>query len=82
MESRVFLFVRKTGIQNTNIIEIDRKKAIKFIKDNYRNKNRYQIGILTGNNYETIKSVYGEYAPFKKVVELEILNSLVNNCWK
>ncbi|MGL5754601.1 MULTISPECIES: hypothetical protein [Bacteria] len=79
MESKVFLFVRKSGVENTNILEIDRKEAIKFVKENYRNKNKFQVGILTGSSYDSIKSVYGEYAPFKKVYEIQDLEILIDD---
>lgn len=79
MESKVFLFVRKSGVESTNILEIDRKEAIKFVKENYRNKNKFQVGILTGNSYDSIKSVYGEYAPFKKVYEIQDLEILIDD---
>ncbi|WP_418964572.1 hypothetical protein [Cetobacterium sp.] len=74
---KVFLFMRKTGIEGTNIIELDRMEAVNFVKDNYRNKDKYQIGILSGSSYDVIKSVYGEYAPFKKTENLEELKQML-----
>lgn len=36
-------------------------------KDEIQYFEEIQIGILGGKDYETVKSVYGEYAPFKKI---------------
>lgn len=69
MESKVFLFVRKTGVAGTNIIEIDRKEAMKFVREN--RKSNFQVGILMGNSYDDILDVYGEYAPLRKVNNLK-----------
>lgn len=74
---KVFLFIRKTGVEGTNVIELDRMEAVNFVKKNYRNKEKYQIGILSGDSYDIIKSVYGEYAPFKKAENLEELRKML-----
>lgn len=65
---KTYLFVRKTGILGTKIVETTRKEAVKYIRENNKiNDEEIQIGILGGKDYETVKSVYGEYAPFKKL---------------
>ena len=63
--SKTFLFVRMKGTAGTKIIETTRKEAVKYIRENLGSD--LQIGILGGNDYDTIKSVYGEYAPFYKL---------------
>lgn len=37
------MFVRKTGVNETNIIEVDIKETMKFIKENRKNKDKFQI---------------------------------------
>lgn len=63
---KTFLFIRKTGIGGTKILETSIPEAIQFIRANKKNI-ELQIGILGGKDYETVKSVYGEYAPFEKI---------------
>ena len=70
--SKTYLFVREIGVAGTKIVETTRKEAIKYIKEN-RGIVGKQIGILGGNDYNTVKSVYGEYAPFKKIAEISKL---------
>ena len=77
LETKVFLFVRKIGVDGTSIIEVDIKEAMKFIKENRKNKDKFQIGILAGNSYDNILDVYGEYAPVKKIDSLEELNLIL-----
>lgn len=77
LETKVFLFVRKIGVNETNVIEVDIKEAMKFIKENRKNKDKFQIGILTGNSYNNILDVYSEYAPLKKIDSLEELNLIL-----
>lgn len=64
--TKTYLFVRTTGITGTKILETTMKEAIKYLKEN-RGNEELQIGILGGSDYETVKSVYGEYAPFQKI---------------
>lgn len=70
--SKTYLFVRETGISGTKIVETTRKEAIQYIKEN-RGTTGKQIGILGGNDYNTVKSVYGEYAPFEKISDISKL---------
>ncbi|MCF2612824.1 MULTISPECIES: hypothetical protein [Fusobacterium] len=70
--SKTYLFVRETGISGTKIVETTRKEAIQYIKKN-RGTAGKQIGILGGNDYNTVKSVYGEYAPFEKISDISKL---------
>lgn len=70
--SKTYLFVRETGIAGTKIVETTRKEAIQYIKKN-RGIIGKQIGILGGNDYNTVKSVYGEYAPFEKIANISKL---------
>ncbi|WP_038291012.1 hypothetical protein [Acetivibrio straminisolvens] len=62
---KTYIFSRKTGTGGTKIMEIDKKEAIQIMKEN-RNKD-YQLGILTGSNFDVVIKVYSEYAPFHKV---------------
>jgi len=39
----------------------------------------YQLGILCGVSYDSVKRVYGEYAPFRKVESVSELLSNVEN---
>lgn len=66
-----YLYIRETGINGTKILETTRKHAVSIIKENRRTG--YQLGILGGRNLGTIKSVYGEFAPFIKVESEEEL---------
>lgn len=67
---KTYLFVRTTGIAGTKIVETTRKAAIAYVKTH--RKEGIQIGILGGSDYDTVKSVYGEYAPFHKVKMSEL----------
>jgi len=62
---KAFLVARKVGIGGTAILETTRKQAISVMRLN-RGK-AYQIAILGGPNYDTVRKVYGEYSPFRRV---------------
>ena len=64
--STTFLYVREPGNRGTIVYRIDRKEAIKVMRK-YR-KSEYQIGILSAKNIESLRCVYGEFAPFKEEV--------------
>ena len=59
---KTYIFSRKTGTNGTKIMETDKKTALKIMKEN--RKIKYQLGMLTGDNFDTVIKVYGEYAPF------------------
>lgn len=65
---KTYLFVRTTGIKGTKIFETTRKEAIAYMRSHQ--EDTIQIGILGGSDYETVKSVYREYAPFCRVKEI------------
>ena len=64
--STIFLYVRKPGHRGTIVSQMDRKEAVKVMRK-YR-KTKYQIGILSAKNIESLRLVYGEFAPFKEVI--------------
>lgn len=64
---KTFLYKREENC--TKILEIDKKEAIQFIKEN-RNNN-YQLGMFIGEDFDTVIRVYGEYSPFYKVKSVE-----------
>ena len=43
---------------------MDRKEAVGVIRKH--RKTKYQIGILSAKNIESLRCVYGEFAPFKE----------------
>ena len=47
------------------------KSAVGIMRQN--RKPGYQLGILTGPNYNMISRVYGEYSPFKRVSSVDEL---------
>ncbi|WP_461207860.1 hypothetical protein [Clostridium sp. DL1XJH146] len=71
-----YLYARRTGISGTAMLEISRREAIEIMK-----KNRgvdFQLGILGGADYSEVIRVYGEFAPYKKVLSVEELIDFVN----
>jgi hypothetical protein len=74
---KAYLFARRTGTSGTAIFETTRKEAISIMRQN--RKKGYQLGILCGVSYDSVKRVYGEYAPFKKVESVSELLSNVEN---
>ena len=64
--STIFLYVRKPGHRGTIVSRMDRKEAVGVMRK-YR-KSKYQIGILSAKNIESLRLVYGEFAPFKEVI--------------
>lgn len=73
MDWKVYLFARKPGVLGTKIMEIEEMKAIEYLEANYDNDLGIDLGILSGDSFGTVRSVYGEYAPFKKVNSLDEL---------
>ncbi len=62
---KTYIFARKVGANATKIMEIDKKEALRVMRENRNSE--YQLGILTGGSFDTVIKVYGEYAPFHKV---------------
>ena len=62
--STTFLYVREPGYRGTIVYRMNRKEAVKVMRK-YR-KSKYQIGILSAKNIESLRHVYGEFAPFKE----------------
>ncbi len=63
---KTYLFIREVGISGTKMLETTMPEAVKYLREN-RGNEKIQIGILGGKDYETVKSVYGEYEPFKRI---------------
>ena len=64
--STTFLYVREPSYRGTIVYRMDRKEAVKVMRK-YR-KSKYQIGILSAKNIESLRHVYGEFAPFKEEI--------------
>ena len=62
---KVYLYARNTGVAGTALLETTMKNAVQAMKT-YR-KTDYQLGILNGPSEASVKKVYGEFAPFRKV---------------
>ena len=59
-----FLYIRKPGHRGTIVYRMDRKEAVRVMRK--QRKTKYQIGILSAKNIESLRRVYGEFAPFKE----------------
>ena len=64
--STIFLYIREPGHRGTIVSQMDRREAVKVMRK-YR-KSKYQIGILSAKDIESLRRVYGEFAPFKEVI--------------
>ena len=64
--STIFLYVREPGHRGTIVSQMDRREAVEVMRK-YR-KSKYQIGILSAKSIESLRLVYGEFAPFKEVI--------------
>ena len=62
--STTFLYIREPGHIGTIVYQMDRKEAVKVMRKH--RKTKYQIGILSAKNIESLRRVYGEFAPFKE----------------
>ena len=60
----IFLYIRKPGHRGTIVYRMDRKEAVRAMRKH--RKTKYQIGILSAKNIESLRRVYGEFAPFKE----------------
>ena len=72
--SNIYLYVRSIGSQGTLVSQMTREEATKIIKD-FKQTN-YQVGILSAKDLNTLSIVYGEFAPFKEVEYMYIVNIL------
>lgn len=72
---KVYLYARRTGTGGTALLETSMKSAIQAMRT-YR-KAEYQLGILNGPSESSVKKVYGEFAPFKKVSSMAELVATV-----
>ena len=61
-----FLYIREPGHRGTIVSQMDRREAVEVMRK-YR-KSKYQIGILSAKDIESLRRVYGEFAPFKEVI--------------
>ena len=61
-----FLYVRESSHRGTIVSQMDRREAVEVMRK-YR-KSKYQIGILSAKDIESLRRVYGEFAPFKEVI--------------
>ena len=59
-----FLYIRKPGHRGTIVYQMDRREAVEVMRKH--RKSKYQIGILSAKNIESLRRVYGEFAPFKE----------------
>ena len=59
-----FLYIRKPGHRGTIVYRMDRKEAVGVMRKH--RKTKYQIGILSAKNIESLRRAYGECAPFKE----------------
>ena len=59
-----FLYIRKPGHRGTIVYRMGRKEAVRVMRKH--RKTKYQIGILSAKNIESLRRVYGEFAPFKE----------------
>ena len=62
--STIFLYIREPGHRGTIVSQMDRQEAVGVMRK-YR-KSKYQIGILSAKSIESLRLVYGEFAPFKE----------------
>ena len=64
--STIFLYVREPSHRGTIVSQMDRREAVEVMRKH--RKTKYQIGILSAKNIESLRRVYGEFAPFKEVI--------------
>ena len=64
--SMIFLYIREPGHRGTIVSQMDRREAVEVMRK-YR-KSKYQIGILSAKDIESLRRVYGEFDPFKEVI--------------
>ena len=64
--STIFLYIREPGHRGTIVSQMDRREAVKVMRK-YR-KSKYQIGILSAKDIESLRRVYGGFTAFKEVI--------------
>lgn len=69
--SKVYLFARKGGTGGTSVLETTIKDAVEVMRKN--RKPNFQLGIINGPSYSSLIKVYGEYAPFRRVSNVDEL---------
>lgn len=74
---KTYLYARRVGVGGTAILKMNRSEAISIIRKN--RKCGFQLGILGGPSMEVVKRVYGEFAPFKKVEDVDQLIAFAHN---
>ena len=72
---QTYVFARKVDIQGTALLEMNRKDAVRLMRQH--RKTGAQLGILGGANLQSIQKVYGEYAPYKKVNTVDQLLAVI-----
>lgn len=63
--NKSYVYARKTGRTGTYIVELPMQEAVKFVRSN--RGSGVQVGILGGPDFNTVKRVYGEFAPYYQV---------------
>lgn len=63
--STTFLYIRESSDRETIVSQMDRREAVGVMRK-YR-KSKYQIGILSAKNIDSLRRVYGEFSPFKEI---------------
>lgn len=71
-----FLYARKPGVKATAILPMDKKTALRLMKENRGID--FQLGVLGGSDLETVTRVYGEFAPYRKVKTVEEMFDQMN----
>lgn len=67
--STIFLYVRESSHRGTIVSQMDRREAVGVMRK-YR-KSKYQIGILSAKSIDSLRRVYGEFAPFEEIKSKE-----------
>lgn len=67
--STIFLYVRESSHRGTIVSQMDRREAVGVMRK-YR-KSKYQIGILSAKSIDSLRRVYGEFAPFEEIESKE-----------
>ncbi|MGL6105636.1 ImmA/IrrE family metallo-endopeptidase [Romboutsia sp.] len=72
--SIICLYVRNIGSQGTLVSEMTREEATDIVKK-FKDTD-YQVGILSAKDLKSLSKVYGEFAPFKEVDNMYIVDIL------
>lgn len=74
--STTFLYVRESSYRGTIVSQMDRREAVGVMRK-YR-KSKYQIGILSAKNIDSLRRVYGEFTPFEEVESKELVIDILD----